>query len=175
VFSEERDYWPIHAFRRFTALRRALLVKLLRREYHDDNTKPVRDGIAEKGSRCLLGSDTAYRTIHAVKIKTNAMPREWLCNDPSFDLLKVFHPVRKPQDTKQQTRYPDELSLVQGLESHRGTCSHKQPEDLVFCTSKGTPLSPKNLYNRSLAPACDDLSVPRLVAFLSPRKRDATR
>ena len=36
------------------------------------------------------------------------------------------------------------------------------PEDLVFCTAKGTPLSPKNLYNRALAPTCDKMGLPRV-------------
>ena len=30
------------------------------------------------------------------------------------------------------------------------------------CTNKGTPLSPKNLYNRALAPTCDELGLPRI-------------
>ena len=37
-----------------------------------------------------------------------------------------------------------------------------EPEGLVFATSKGTPLNPKNLYNRELAPACDELGLPRI-------------
>jgi integrase len=36
------------------------------------------------------------------------------------------------------------------------------PEDLVFQTTKGTPLSDKNLYNRELAPACDRIGQPRI-------------
>lgn len=36
------------------------------------------------------------------------------------------------------------------------------PQDLVYCTTKGTPLSPKNLYNRVLAPACDNAKLPRV-------------
>jgi hypothetical protein len=60
-------------------------------------TTPSQSAMAlpKKDPRCLLGSDTAYRTIHAVKIKTDAMPREWLRNDPRFDLLKLFHPFQK--------------------------------------------------------------------------------
>jgi integrase len=37
-----------------------------------------------------------------------------------------------------------------------------EPEALVFATSKGTPLNSKNLYNRELAPACDNLGLPRI-------------
>ena len=43
----------------------------------------------------------------------------------------------------------------------------------MFCTSKGTPLSPKNLYNRVLAPACDALRLPR-VSWHSFRHVNAT-
>ena len=64
-------------------------------------------------------------------------------------------------------------ALCKVLESHRGACSHKEPQDLVFCTSKGTPLSPKNLYNRALAPTCDSLSLPR-VSWHSFRHANAT-
>ena len=37
-----------------------------------------------------------------------------------------------------------------------------EPEQLVFATPKGTPLNPKNLYNRQLAPACDAIEQPRV-------------
>jgi site-specific recombinase XerC len=47
------------------------------------------------------------------------------------------------------------------------------PQDLVFCTTKGTPLSPKNLYNRVLAPACDNAKLPR-VSWHSFRHGNAT-
>jgi hypothetical protein len=41
------------------------------------------------------------------------------------------------------------------LEIHRSSAVRNTPDDLVFQTPKGTPLSPKNHYNRMLAPACD--------------------
>jgi site-specific recombinase XerD len=37
-----------------------------------------------------------------------------------------------------------------------------EPECLVFATSRGTPLNAKNLYNRQLAPACDEIALPRI-------------
>jgi integrase len=40
--------------------------------------------------------------------------------------------------------------------------SFTDPEQLVFATSKGTPLNSKNLYNRVLAPACDRIKEPRV-------------
>ena len=50
---------------------------------------------------------------------------------------------------------------------------HKAPEDLVFSTAKGTPLNPKNLYNRELALACDQIKQPR-VSWHSFRHTHAT-
>ncbi|MGA2813796.1 MAG: site-specific integrase [Candidatus Acidiferrum sp.] len=47
------------------------------------------------------------------------------------------------------------------------------PDDLVFATSKGTPLNSKNLYNRVLAPACDRIGQPR-VSWHSFRHTHAT-
>ena len=43
----------------------------------------------------------------------------------------------------------------------------------MFCTPKGTPLSPENLYNRILAPACDRIEQPR-VSWHSFRHTHAT-
>src|ERR1700748_2368278 len=43
----------------------------------------------------LLGSDNAYRTVHAVKTMTDAMQGEWLRHHPRFDLLKLFPPFQK--------------------------------------------------------------------------------
>jgi len=48
-----------------------------------------------------------------------------------------------------------------------------EPEQLVFATSKGTPLNPKNLYNRQLAPACDAIELSR-VSWHSFRHTHAT-
>lgn len=48
------------------------------------------------------------------------------------------------------------------------------PDDLVFCTPKGTPLNSKNPYNRSLTPACDQIKQPR-VSWHSFRHTHATQ
>ncbi len=64
---------------------------------------------------------------------------------------------------------------------HFGNCwktiepgrQNSAPEDLVFATPSGTPLSPKNLYNRVLAPACDRIKLPR-VSWHSSRHTHAT-
>jgi len=47
------------------------------------------------------------------------------------------------------------------------------PESLVFATRGGAPLNPKNLYNRHLAPACDEIGLPR-VSWHSFRHTHAT-
>jgi len=47
------------------------------------------------------------------------------------------------------------------LESHRAGSLRTTLDDLGFSTLKGTPLSSKNLYNRVLAPACDQIEQPR--------------
>lgn len=64
-------------------------------------------------------------------------------------------------------------ALRDTFESHRSQSGHTAAGDLVFCTSKGTPISPKNLYNRVLAPACDTLGLPR-VSWHSFRHTNAT-
>jgi integrase len=52
--------------------------------------------------------------------------------------------------------------LRQVLEAHRGGKVLSSPDELVFRTRTGTPLSSKNLYNRVLAPACDRIKQPRI-------------
>jgi integrase len=37
-----------------------------------------------------------------------------------------------------------------------------QPDDLVFCTDRGTPLNPNNVLNRVLHPACKAAGIPRV-------------
>jgi integrase len=62
-------------------------------------------------------------------------------------------------------------SLVKLFEQLRPECS--EPDGSVFATTKGTPLSDKNLYNRQLAPACDAIGLPR-VSWHSFRHTHAT-
>jgi integrase len=59
------------------------------------------------------------------------------------------------------------------LETHRAGAARTAPDDVVFCTPRGTPLSSKNLYNRMLAPACDRIKEPR-VSWHSFRHTHAT-
>ena len=78
-----------------------------------------------------------------------------------------------PKTRSSQRVIPMSSALSKALELHRAGCLHKEAGDLVFCTSKGTPLSPKNLYNRVLAPTCDELKLPR-VSWHSFRHASAT-
>jgi integrase len=63
--------------------------------------------------------------------------------------------------------------LISVLKTYRIGKPSNSPEDLVFRTRTGTPLSSKNLYNRELAPACDRIKQPR-VSWHSFRHTHAT-
>lgn len=68
-----------------------------------------------------------------------------------------------PPKTRSSKRViPMSTSLVRLLEVHRRSCCGMEPENLVFTTPKGTPLSPKNLRNRVLEPTRKSLGLPRL-------------
>jgi integrase len=62
---------------------------------------------------------------------------------------------------------------LNAIEAHRSRALRTLPDDLVFSTSKGTPLSTKSLCNRELAPACDRTRQPR-VSWHSFRHAHAT-
>jgi|tagenome__1003787_1003787.scaffolds.fasta_scaffold20986559_7 integrase len=68
---------------------------------------------------------------------------------------------------------PISSTLVDVLKKYRANGGECSPEALVFRTSKGTPLNAKNLYNRELAPACDQIELPR-VSWHSFRHTHAT-
>lgn len=68
---------------------------------------------------------------------------------------------------------PMSSTLHSALEAHSSGAIFRAPDELLFCTPKGTPLSPKNLYNRVLAPACDRIGQPR-VSWHSFRHTHAT-
>ena len=67
-----------------------------------------------------------------------------------------------PKTRSSRRVIPMSASLREALESHRQTCTRTTPQELVFCTPTGTPLSPKNLYNRALAPTCDRIGLSRI-------------
>ena len=78
-----------------------------------------------------------------------------------------------PKTRSSRRVIPMSFALRAAFEAHRAGCMRTMPQDLVFCTIKGTPLNPKNLYNRVLAPACDGAKLPR-VSWHSFRHGNAT-
>jgi len=78
-----------------------------------------------------------------------------------------------PKTRSSRRVIPMSQTLCEALKTHRASCINSGPQDLVYSTTKGTPLSPKNLYNRALAPACDKLNLPR-VSWHSFRHGNAT-
>ena len=60
-----------------------------------------------------------------------------------------------PKTKSSQRVLPISSALRRVLENQHARMNPRSPEELVFQTPKGTPLSDKNLYNRELAPACD--------------------
>ncbi len=76
-----------------------------------------------------------------------------------------------PKTRSSRRKIPISASL--GEVFRRLRPSECEPEGLVFVTTKGTPLNPKNLYNRELARACDELGLPR-VSWHSFRHTHAT-
>ncbi len=67
-----------------------------------------------------------------------------------------------PKTRSSRRVIPVSSALRRVLETHRARMNPASPEELVFQTPKGTPLSDKNLYNRELAPACDRIGQPRV-------------
>ncbi len=67
-----------------------------------------------------------------------------------------------PKTRSSRRVIPMSFALCEALKLYRTSCLRSSPQDLVYSTTKGTPLSPKNLYNRALAPACDKLKLPRV-------------
>jgi integrase len=67
-----------------------------------------------------------------------------------------------PKTRSSRRVIPVSSALRRVLETHRARMNPASPEELVFQTPKGTPLSDKNLYNRELAPACDRIGLPRV-------------
>jgi integrase len=78
-----------------------------------------------------------------------------------------------PKTRSSRRVIPMSSAVREALECHRIASMRTASDDLVFSTSKGTPLSPKNLYNRVLAPACDAIRLPR-VSWHSFRHSNAT-
>jgi integrase len=78
-----------------------------------------------------------------------------------------------PKTRSSRRVIPMSCAMRESFRSHRAATLRTAPNDLVFSTPKGTPLSPKNLYNRVLGPTCDSIGMPR-VSWHSFRHSNAT-
>ena len=78
-----------------------------------------------------------------------------------------------PKTRSSRRVIPISAALQEALQAHKLNCQWIKADDPVFSTPKGTPLSPKNLYNRVLAPTCDRMGIPR-VSWHSFRHINAT-
>jgi integrase len=67
-----------------------------------------------------------------------------------------------PKTKSSRRVIPMSTSLRDYLEAHKLRCKRTSPDELVFCTTSGTPLSSANLYNRVLAPTCDRIGLSRV-------------
>src|SRR5260370_21844409 len=67
-----------------------------------------------------------------------------------------------PKTKSSRRMIPISSALRRVLEALCAQMNSQNPEDLVLQSTKGTPLSDKNLYNRELAPACDRIGQPRI-------------
>jgi integrase len=67
-----------------------------------------------------------------------------------------------PKTNSSNRVLPISSSLCEVFEAQRPNGAKIGPDDLLFTTPRGTPLSSKNLYNRELAPACDRIKEPRI-------------
>src|SRR5882724_10010764 len=52
-------------------------------------------------------------------------------------------------------------SILDLLLECRTEAKRTQPEDLLFCTRSGKPISPNNILRRFVFPACDALKLPK--------------
>jgi integrase len=94
----------------------------------------------------------------------------------TIEIAETFSDGRfgSPKTRSSNRVIPMSSTLRDVLDTHRVSAVLTAPNDLVFCTTKGTPLNSKNLYNRVLAPACDRINQPR-VSWHSFRHTHATQ
>ena len=131
--------------------------------------------------RLLLKLEDPCRTVVLVAVSTGLRIGEILAlRWRRIDLLQNTIEVAEtyssgefgPPKTRSSRRtIPISTSLAEVFKRLRP--QNCEPERLVFATPKGTPLNPKNLYNRQLAPACDAIELPR-VSWHSFRHTHAT-
>ena len=120
--------------------------------------------------RLLLKLEDPCRTVVLVAVSTGLRIGEilalrWRRIDLLQNTIEVAETYSRgefgPPKTRSSRRtIPISASLAAVFKRLRP--QNCEQEQLVFATSKGTPLNPKNLYNRQLAPACDAIELPRV-------------
>jgi integrase len=131
----------------------------------------------------LIELSEPCRTVVTVAVLTGMRIGEilalrWKRVDLARNTLEVAETYSEGEFGTPKTRSSHRVLPISGnlravFEAHRSGQSHSGPEDLLFTTLRGTPLSSKNLYNRELAPACDRIRQPR-VSWHSFRHTHAT-
>jgi len=100
----------------------------------------------------------------------------WQDIDLQAGLLRVSRTLYEGRFDEPKTRssnraVPLSAKGVEILASVRSATP--KPEDLVFCSKKGTPLCRRNLRNRQLDPVCEELKIPK-IGWHSLRHSNAT-
>jgi integrase len=148
-----------------------------------DSKKERRFYSADQARRLLTALTEPCASVVAVAVLTGLRIGEILAlRWKRIDLLGATLEVAEnyssgefgsPKTKSSRRVIPISSSLRRILEDHRKRMKPASPEELVFQTPRGTPLSDKNLYNRELAPACDQIGQPR-VSWHSFRHTHAT-
>ena len=121
--------------------------------------------------RALLGVlKEPYRTMVLLAVLSGLRRGEifglkWRCIDWTERSLLVSEASYEGHTAAPKTRasrrlvFIDEVVLETLRKLRPAMC---QPEDLVFCTDRGTPLNPNNVLNRVLHSACKTAGIPRV-------------
>jgi integrase len=148
----------------------------VRREHRFYSPVQIRQLLTEMPEPCRTGIQVAVLTGMRIG---EILALRWKRVDLLRGMVEVAETFSEGEFGSPKTRssrrvIPMSSTLRQVLEAHRFTSAARTPNDLVFRTRQGTPLSSKNLYNRVLAPACDQIKQ-RRVSWHSFRHYSASR
>ena len=76
--------------------------------------------------------------------------------------LGLHGELSEPKTQAAKRDVPIPPSLARLLAEHRLASRHSADDDLVFCTTTGTPHNPRNIYRRGLRPALAAAGLPHL-------------
>jgi len=138
---------------------------------------------APEVSRLVPSLPEPVRTLVVVAVLSGLRIGELLAlRWKSLDLIRGTMQVREsvsegvfglPKTKSSRRDVPMSPPVRETLLAQRARARQKEPNDLVFATSKQTPLNPKNLLRRVLRPACASLGLP-LITWHSFRHTHAT-